>query len=874
MPVEPAHLLKRLRRLAVPPGPTSASDVVLLGRFVRHRDEDAFAALVARYGPMVLRVCRRLLGDPHDTEDAFQATFLVLARRAGAIRPPAALAAWLHEVARRVALKARATRVRQRQREQAALVREPLDPHPDPLAELSARDLLTVLDEEVRRLPEAYRLPVLLCCVEGRSQEEAARQLGWTPGSVRGRLERGRRRLHARLLRRGLTLSAGLLALEVSRGVTTARVPARLVEPVVRAARSLALPSGAAAGGVSARASALAEGVVRTMMLTKLKTLTLLVLLAGAVAVGSVLTHRALAGCATSPAAEGGPVAQAEADPEPMPASPGADAWSAPNVGLSARLRVEPVGGPEAARHEAAVEFKNVAGAKPIDVSNRFRIEARLIDVAGQDVTPHDQAAGSATVVPRHWVQVPRGAYVGFPADLRALGVELTPKGAPREKGTSLLAIGEHEWSLRPGRYTIRARLTLDKVEENSLDTGRLGRGDQVVGRIDLPPAELIVGAGRLGNLTVPPAPARSRPVALPSAALLLTMNAFDLEAGVEQQLDYPVGVRREGCEGPVTLHVSGLPKGVRVPDVTIPADKDRATLRVYVSQAVAEVRTTAIVTASAEGATTQMEVGVSVRRAGSPEPADPVHGRIELSLPDRVDLEPSGTCLLRVGFRSYGFAAPVSVRAEGLPDGVRCTQVGVHEDEPARVGNVGRGSAQLVLGAAASAPVGDHEITVRASASGGAIQVKGTVRVRIARRPAAAPPGAGRHDLDVLQGRWAVVAVNQDGSSLSKQLLEKFDLELLVEGDRFSWLRAGVPTGPSSGGTLCLDEAATPKTIDLFHRRQEAKAEPKIVTSLGIYNLEGQDTLRLALGQSGRRPTDFAPGRGKEVFLLKRSKP
>src|SRR5262249_36770115 len=152
------------------------TDAALLGRFIAERDETAFAALVDRHGPLVFHVCRRVLGDVHDAEDAFQAAFLVLARKAATVYPREALTAWLHGVAYRVALRARSARVRQHRwgrqeclphRDQPLVV-PPADPHADPLAELSARELLVIVDEEVRRLPEVYRLPVILCCLEGR----------------------------------------------------------------------------------------------------------------------------------------------------------------------------------------------------------------------------------------------------------------------------------------------------------------------------------------------------------------------------------------------------------------------------------------------------------------------------------------------------------------------------------------------------------------------------------------------------------------------------------------------------------------------------------------------------------------------------------
>ncbi|HVS35980.1 MAG TPA: sigma-70 family RNA polymerase sigma factor [Gemmataceae bacterium] len=237
-------LLHHIRRLASPAAPES--DAALLRRFTRRRDESAFAELAARHGPMVLRVCRRVLGDAHAAEDAFQATFLVLARRAGGIRRPEALAGWLYGVALRLARKARLAGLR-RPRPAPAGADDPHDPAPGPPAELVARELFDGLDEEVQRLPEAYRLPVILCCLEGLSQEEVARRLGWTPGSVKGRLERGRARLHARLVRRGLTLGAALAAVEASRGAALPALAAGALAASAAAPQVLALAGKAAA---------------------------------------------------------------------------------------------------------------------------------------------------------------------------------------------------------------------------------------------------------------------------------------------------------------------------------------------------------------------------------------------------------------------------------------------------------------------------------------------------------------------------------------------------------------------------------------------------------------------------------------------------
>ncbi len=299
-------LLGCIRRLVVPQGAAGATDAALLGRYLADRDERAFAALVDRHAELVLQVCWRVLGDGHDAEDAFQATWLVLARKAATVRPREALPAWLHGVARRVAMKARSARARQPLAGTPPAA-QPVDPRPDPLAKLSARELLAVVDEEVRRLPEVYRLPVILCCLEGRSQEEAARLLGWTPGSVKGRLERGRARLQARLVRRGLTLAAALAAAEMSRGAASALTVARLVGPTVRAARAFAAYQAPACGPAAA---SLARAVLRGPALAKLGT-------AAALAVASALLAAGL-------------LANRAADAPPLPEGAGRPAAAAP----------------------------------------------------------------------------------------------------------------------------------------------------------------------------------------------------------------------------------------------------------------------------------------------------------------------------------------------------------------------------------------------------------------------------------------------------------------------------------------------------------------------------------------------------------------
>jgi RNA polymerase sigma factor (sigma-70 family) len=263
-------LLSHLRRLAAP----AASDAVLLSRWREQRDEAAFAALMARHGPMVFGVCRRILGDVQDAEDAFQATFLVLARKAANLRRPEALACFLYGIALRLARKARAAAARRPTAPIRPDTPEPIDPRPHPLDVLSGRELLALLDAEMARLPEVYRLPLLLCLLQGRTVEEAARQLGWSIGSVRGRLARGRERLRQRLTRRGLDLSVGAAAL-LAPGV----VPEKLLAESLRHL----------GGPVPAAISALAGGM---MPAVKLKIIGLVVVLVTAVGLGAGLSLR------------------------------------------------------------------------------------------------------------------------------------------------------------------------------------------------------------------------------------------------------------------------------------------------------------------------------------------------------------------------------------------------------------------------------------------------------------------------------------------------------------------------------------------------------------------------------------------------------
>jgi RNA polymerase sigma factor (sigma-70 family) len=285
-----SRLIRHLRRLSGPRGGYSSSDSQLLERFVGQRDEAAFEVVVWRHGPMVLSVCRRLLRHEHDAEDAFQATFLALVRKAGSIGKRQALASWLYKVAYRVALKARERAEKRAQCEKRA-VHSPIAGPPE---DVVWRDLRPVLDDEVSRLPERFRVPIILCYLEGKTVEETARQLGCPVGTVLSRLARGRERLRMRLVRRGLALSAGVLGTALAQQ-TAAALPGVLVDKTVEAGLWYAANGIAAAGAVSAPVAALTKGVLNAMWLSKLKVTAAVVLAVGIVVSGaSVLTHRAL----------------------------------------------------------------------------------------------------------------------------------------------------------------------------------------------------------------------------------------------------------------------------------------------------------------------------------------------------------------------------------------------------------------------------------------------------------------------------------------------------------------------------------------------------------------------------------------------------
>jgi RNA polymerase sigma factor (sigma-70 family) len=278
-----SEALQHLRKVLFAQDGAGLSDGQLLDRFIEQRDEDAAAALVRRHGRMVWGVCRRVLGNHHDAEDAFQATFLVLVRRAAVIAPREMVGNWLYGVAYQTALKARATLTKRRIRERqvAAL------PEIEGESRHIQRELQVLLDQELSRLPSIYRIVILLCDLEGRTRREAAQQLGVPPGTIAARLTRGRALLAERLTRHGLAISGGALVAALSEQAAACQ-PMKAVSSTIKAVSSFAAGQ-ASTGMISAQVAAITEGMVKAMFLSKVKLATGIVLVLAVTAAGGFI---------------------------------------------------------------------------------------------------------------------------------------------------------------------------------------------------------------------------------------------------------------------------------------------------------------------------------------------------------------------------------------------------------------------------------------------------------------------------------------------------------------------------------------------------------------------------------------------------------
>jgi RNA polymerase sigma factor (sigma-70 family) len=427
MKTQAGIVLRHLHRLAAPAAGGDVPDGQLLERFTARREEAAFAALVRRHGPMVLGVCRRVLRQEQDAEDAFQAAFLALARKAPSISKRDSVGSWLYQVAYHVAMKARERTTNRQQRERLAAAREAADP----LAEISGRELLAVFDEELARLPERQRAPLVLCYLQGLTRDVAARQLGCSESTLHRRLDEARARLRERLQRRGLALPAALLAA----GTVAATVPAALATTSVRSALGKA-------SAVPAAVAALAREALRGAPRRTPKAVGALLLAAGLVAatVGLVAPP--------TPTAAGGDPPRAEVKP-PNPPAPDrpADARAPEKSDLTVQGTVvgadgKPVPGAKVGvialverpyRGRVGERGHEVLGSGEADKEGRFRIDCAP---ATPSRGPIRQLLASAPGHGLGWLLLPRDAgkadvAIKLPAEQVIRGRLLDLQGQP-----------------------------------------------------------------------------------------------------------------------------------------------------------------------------------------------------------------------------------------------------------------------------------------------------------------------------------------------------------------------------------------------------------------------------------------------------------
>jgi RNA polymerase sigma factor (sigma-70 family) len=323
--------LRRMLRMVWGKDRPGVTDGELLRRFVDQHDEAAFETLLWRHGPMVFRLCRRLLGRLPDAEDAFQAVFLVLCRKAGSISNRQSVGSWLYKVAYRICLRARSGPGRQ----PPADLETVIESRTAPPASAPSADLAGILDEELSRLPEKYRSPLILHYLQGKTVEETARELGWRPGTVSGRLARGKELLRGRLVRRGVTLTIGTVAGSLGRDTGASALPPALLRAAIQAGMLVATRRTALIGGsaVSPRAAALARDTLRSLAFDRLRLVAGVVLGFVAVTLGAGVallpSHRGdrpqLESSRTGP--ERGPdvvagqdiIARLDADGDPLP---------------------------------------------------------------------------------------------------------------------------------------------------------------------------------------------------------------------------------------------------------------------------------------------------------------------------------------------------------------------------------------------------------------------------------------------------------------------------------------------------------------------------------------------------------------------------
>ncbi len=443
-----AHDLRRLFEFGTTSG---LSETELLDRFARSRDESAFETLVARHGPMVMGVCRRLLADPTDADDAFQATFLVLARRAGSIARPERLASWLHGVARKVALRARKMRAQRSSRISTTcdLSTRAHDVSKSAFDAIEHRELVAALDEEVARLPAFYRAAVVLCLLEGRSHDEAALVLDRPVGTVRSRLARGRALLRSRLARRGFAASAALAATEA-----TAHASASALSPALVAATTLAAlmtTRGTAVGTFSTAASALAHKVLHAMFWSHVKVFAAVTLCAAA---GTVWTGSRVAAWSSQKAGSGassGLIPGGAAGVDDATGATSAGRVKLPEGDAAPQPPVDPTAKPTTAQPPASAQTK----AAPAPPTQNRSLSSFNLGTSKANQRDSNEVA----------ISIPR-ADRGAPRQLEVQLRNAARRGLAREQLYANKAIPRELYLETSGEFQLLYAMLLDEIDE------------------------------------------------------------------------------------------------------------------------------------------------------------------------------------------------------------------------------------------------------------------------------------------------------------------------------------------------------------------------------------------------------------------------
>jgi RNA polymerase sigma factor (sigma-70 family) len=482
--------IHRLARGMAAEGLAGQSDRQLVGRLLVSPEEAVFEALVRRHGPMVYRVCWRILQQAEDAEDAFQATFLLLAQRISTLRKQESLASWLHGIAHRVALNARKRAARRRRHEARAN-----GPSPAPPDEASWREVRAVLDTELAALPENQRLPLILCYLEGHTQDEAARQLGWSKSTLVRRLGAARTALGRRLARKGLAFSAAGAAVLLTDAAARAAPTLNTVCSTVEAAVGV-LSGRAAIGAISANVLLLTEGVMKTMFLTKFKIAGGLLMLA-VVAAGAWFV-----GVAGPPAQAQPPKEKPKSEPAKVAPAASARKPEGPNrllVGWADRLSlIDPTGKNEKGllsvrSHRDGVRLapdgKRVAFMASDPTATEFTALLHVADVG-------DKVGRSLGVSPRAFAWSPAGAEIAYTEFLTPDKKLSATHGIVNEKTgakTELKLPDDHyitDWS-RDGKHFVTTRIwphagvflmNRDGTEHKALTEKRLPAGSYGVG--------------------------------------------------------------------------------------------------------------------------------------------------------------------------------------------------------------------------------------------------------------------------------------------------------------------------------------------------------------------------------------------------------